>query len=173
MTDEAKGVTQTLIGNTLASLRRLPDLRAAIEGVILFLLVVGAGIWAVQMGVLALDPAPRATVGAISLSAFLLPALAEELVFRSWLPRGAPLAAVSSFVAFVFWHPLQVILNLPFARAEFTDASFLGLVAWLGLACTLARIRSGSIWPGVVIHWGGVVLWLALFGGAAQVQPCL
>ena len=30
MTDEAKGVTQTLIGNTLASLRRLPDLRAAI-----------------------------------------------------------------------------------------------------------------------------------------------
>lgn len=173
MTDEAKGVTQTLISNTLASLRRLPDLRAAIEGVILFLLVVGAGIWAVQMGVLVLDPAPRATVGAISLSAFLFPALAEELVFRSWLPRGAPLAAVASFIAYVFWHPLQVILNLPFARPEFTDASFLGLVAWLGLACTLARIRSGSIWPGVVIHWGVVVLWLALFGGAAQVQPGL
>ena len=30
MTDEAKGVTQILISNTLASLRRLPDLRAAI-----------------------------------------------------------------------------------------------------------------------------------------------
>ena len=166
---------QTLLGNTLASLRRLPDLRAAIEGVVLFLAVVGAGIWSVQMGVLTLDPVPSANVGAISLSAFLMPALAEELVFRSWLPRGAPLAAVASFVAYVFWHPLQVILHLPFARPEFTDASFLGLVAWLGLACTLARVRSGSIWPGVVIHWGVVVLWLALFGGHAPadgvVQP--
>ncbi len=51
---------QTLLGNALASLRRLPDLRAAIEGVILFLAVVGAGIWAVQMGVLKLDPVPSA-----------------------------------------------------------------------------------------------------------------
>lgn len=165
MTGEAKGVIQTLLSNTLASLRRLPDLRAAIEGLVLFLVVVGAGVWAVQMGLLQLNPVPRDNVGAISLSAFLVPALAEELVFRSWLPRGAPLAAVASFLAYVFWHPLQVILQLPFARPEFTDASFLGLVAWLGLACTLARVRSGSIWPGVVIHWGVVVLWLALFGG--------
>ena len=158
-------MTQTLISNTIASLRRLPDLRAAIEGVILFLLVIGAGAWAVQMGVLVLDLAPSTNVGAISLSAFLLPALAEELVFRSWLPRGAPLAAVASFLAFILWHPLQHLLHLPFARPEFTDTSFLGLVAWLGLACTLARVRSGSIWPGVIIHWGVVVLWLALFGG--------
>ena len=39
------------------------------------------------------------------------------------------------------------------------------MVACLGLACTLTRVRSGSIWPGVVIHWGVVVAWLALFGG--------
>ncbi len=163
----------SLITTAIASVRRLPDLRAAIEGVILFLMVVGAGIWAVQAGILVLDPAPAANVGAISLSAFLLPALAEELVFRSWLPRGAPLPAIASFLAYVFWHPLQVNLNLPFARPEFSNASFLGLVAWLGLACTLARVRSGSIWPGVVIHWGVVVLWLALFGGqgAVAVQP--
>ena len=178
MTLEADRVTDTppsLIGNTLSSLRRLPDPRAAIEGLVLFLAVVGAGIWAIQVGGLVLDPVPSASVGAISLSAFLLPALAEELVFRSWLPRGAPLPAVASFLAYVFWHPLQVILHLPFARPEFTDASFLGLVAWLGLACTLARVRSGSIWPGVVIHWGVVVLWLALFGGhpagAGTVRP--
>lgn len=162
---------QSLLANSFASLRRLPDLRAAIEGVILFLVVIGAGIWAVQAGVLVLHPVARDNVGAISLSAFLVPALAEEVVFRSWLPRGAPLAAVASFIAFVLWHPLQVILNLPFARPEFTDASFLGLVAWLGLACTLARVRSGSIWPGVIIHWGVVVLWLALFGGNGPVQP--
>ena len=170
MTDKAN--PQGLIATALASVRRLPDLRAAIEGLILFLIVVGAGIWAVQAGILVLDPAPAPHVGAISLSAFLLPALAEEIVFRSWLPRGAPLAAVASFLAYVFWHPLQVLLHLPLARPEFTDASFLGLVAWLGLACTLARVRSGSIWPGVIIHWGVVVLWLALFGGnGADVQP--
>lgn len=163
MTDQTN--PPSLIAISLASLRRLPDLRAAIEGVILFLIVVGAGIWAVQAGILVLDPAPAANVGAISLSAFLLPSLAEELVFRSWLPRGAAFAAIGSFVAFVLWHPLQVILHLPFARPEFSNASFLGLVAWLGLACTLARVRSGSIWPGVIIHWGVVVLWLALFGG--------
>jgi predicted Abi (CAAX) family protease len=151
----------------LASLRRLPDVRAAIEGVILFLVVILAGAWAVQMGVLVLAPVPRENVAAISLTAFFLPALIEELVFRSWLPRGAPFAAIASFVAFILWHPLQVILNLPFARPEFSDASFLGLVAWLGLACTLARVRSGSIWPGVVIHWGAVVVWLALFSGDA------
>jgi predicted Abi (CAAX) family protease len=163
----------SLIAIAIASVRRLPDLRAAIEGVILFLMVVGAGIWALQTGILVLDPAPAANVGVISLSAFLFPALAEELVFRSWLPRGAPLAAVASFLAYVLWHPLQVILHLPFARPEFTDASFLGLVAWLGLACTLALVRSGSIWPGVIIHWGVVVLWLALFGGSGgePVQP--
>lgn len=169
------GLGASLIANSLASLRRLPDMRAALEGIALFLVVIGAGIWAVQAGVLKLDPVPRDNVGVISLSAFLAPALAEELAFRSWLPRGAPLAAIGSFVAFVLWHPLQVILHLPFARPEFTDASFLGLVAWLGLACTLARVRSGSIWPGVVIHWGVVVLWLALFGGhpagGAGVQP--
>ena len=162
---------QNLLTTTLTSLRRLPDMRAALEGIVLFLMVIAAGIWAVHMGLLQLNPVPRDNVGAISLSAFLVPALAEELVFRSWLPRGAPLAAVASFLAYVFWHPLQVILHLPFARPEFTDASFLGLVAWLGLACTLARVRSGSIWPGVVIHWGVVVLWLALFGGGGPVQP--
>lgn len=159
------GPGASLIATSLASLRRLPDMRAAIEGVVLFLMVIAAGIWAMHAGVLVLDPMPRDNVGAISLSAFLVPALAEELVFRSWLPRGGAIAAVASFVAFVLWHPLQVILHLPFARPEFTDASFLGLVAWLGLACTLARVRSGSIWPGVIIHWGVVVLWLALFGG--------
>jgi predicted Abi (CAAX) family protease len=39
------------------------------------------------------------------------------------------------------------------------------VVATLGLACTLSRIRSGSIWPSVIIHWGIVVVWIALFRG--------
>ena len=35
----------------------------------------------------------------------------------------------------------------------------------LGLACTLSRIRSGSIWPAAIIHWGVVVVWKALYAG--------
>ncbi|MEY2757713.1 MAG: hypothetical protein RIR33_1491 [Pseudomonadota bacterium] len=150
---------------TMAALRRLPDLRAALEALVLFMLVLVAGGWAASHGVLTLDPMSRSQLMPIWLSAFLMPSLLEELAFRSWLPRAAPLAAVASFVTFVLWHPLQVWLNLPFARPEFVQPGFLMLVACLGFACTLTRIRSGSIWPGVVIHWGVVVAWLALFGG--------
>lgn len=155
------------VRQTIASLRRLPDIRAALEALILFLLVLLAGAWAVSDGALTLDPVGRDQLATIWLSAFLMPALLEELVFRGWLQRGAPLAATLSFLAFVLWHPLQVWLNLPFARPEFTRPGFLMVVATLGFACTLTRARSGSIWPGVVIHWGAVVAWLALFGGHA------
>jgi predicted Abi (CAAX) family protease len=112
---------------------------------------------------------PRGETLAISLSAFVLPALTEELAFRSWLRRGAPIAAVISLLAYIVWHPLQTWLHLPFGRPEFTDPRFVGLIAWLGLACTLSRIRSQSIWPPVIIHWGIVTVWIALFSGGAPV----
>jgi len=153
------------VRETLAALRRLPDIRAALEALVLFLLVLLAGAWAVGNGDLTLAPIPRGQLMSIWISAFLTPALLEELVFRGWLPRGAPMAAIASLAVFVLWHPLQVWLNLPFGRPEFTRPGFLLVVACLGLACTLTRLRSGSIWPGVVIHWGVVVAWLALFGG--------
>lgn len=153
------------VGETLAALRRLPDLRAAIEGVLLFLMVIAAGAWAASTGVLVLNPVPRDHVAAISLSAFLIPALSEEVVFRGWVRKGAPIAAVGSLLAYILWHPVQTWFGLPFGRPEFADPAFLGLVAWLGLACTLARLRSGSVWPGVVIHWGVVVVWKSLYGG--------
>ncbi len=149
----------------VAGLKRLPDMRGAIEGLLLFLMVVAAGIWAAMSGVLVPNPAPRSDLLAISLSAFLIPALGEELVFRGWQRKGLPVAAVLSLVAFILWHPAQAWLNLPFGRPEFLDPRFLSLVAWLGLACTLSRIRSGSIWPAVIIHWGVVVVWKALYGG--------
>lgn len=153
------------IGEIIASLRRLPDLRAAIEALVLFILVLIAGAWAANTGVLVLNPVPRASVGAIMVSAFLLPALTEELVFRGWVRRGAPIAAVASLLAYILWHPLQTIIGLPFGRPEFLNPAFLGLIAWLGLACTLTRLRSGSVWPGVIIHWGVVVMWKSLYGG--------
>jgi predicted Abi (CAAX) family protease len=168
------GVVSAVLGESLRSLRRLPDIRAAIEGLILFLVVLVAGALAVQAGILRIDPAPREEIRTLWLSVILFPVLAEELIFRSWLPRGAWMAAAFSLVAFVVWHPLQAGLGLATAQPEFRDPGFLMLVAILGGACTLARLRSGSIWPGVVIHWGVVILWLALFGGSgapSAVQP--
>lgn len=151
------------LGEVFSGLKRLPDLRGAVEGLVLFLVVVAAGVWAAMTGVLAPNPAPQADMLAISLSAFLVPALGEELVFRGWLRKGAPVGAVVSLVAYMLWHPLQTLLHLPFGREEFLDPRFLSLIAWLGLACTLSRIRSGSIWPAVIIHWGAVVVWKALY----------
>jgi predicted Abi (CAAX) family protease len=153
------------VNETLAGLKRLPDLRGAIEGLLLFLVVVAAGFWATASGVLELRAAPRSAMLAISLSAFVIPALGEELVFRGWLRKGAPLGAIASLLAYILWHPVQTWLHLPFGRPEFLDPRFLSLIAWLGLACTLSRIRSGSIWPAVIIHWGVVVVWKALYGG--------
>lgn len=157
----APGVLQTI----LSSLIRLPDFRAAVEGLGLFLLVVGMGIWGVYSGVLERDPVERSQILMISLTTFFFPVLTEELAFRGWVRAGAPIGAVASLIAYIFWHPLQTMLGLPFAREEFTDPSFLSIVATLGLACTLTRLRSGSIWPGVAIHWGAVVVWRVLFAG--------
>ncbi len=154
-----------VLAEVFAGLKRLPDFRAAIEALILFLVVVGAGVWAAMSGVLELRPVSRDQVFAISLSAFLIPVMGEELAFRGWLRKGAPLAAVLALLAYIAWHPLQTLLKLPFGRPEFLDPRFLALVAWLGLACTLSRIRSGSIWPAVIIHWGIVVVWKALYAG--------
>jgi uncharacterized protein len=154
-----------ILGEVFAGLKRLPDFRAAIEALILFLMVVAAGIWAAMSGVLEARPVSRDQVFAISLSAFLIPVMGEELAFRGWLKKGAPLAAVASLLAYIAWHPLQTLLQLPFGRPEFLDPRFLSLIAWLGLACTLSRIRSGSIWPAVIIHWGIVVVWKALYAG--------
>ena len=150
-----------------AGLRKLPDTRGAVEGVLLFVMVAAAGIWAAQSGMFQLNPIQRSSVFLLSVSAFVVPALAEELAFRGWLRRGAPISAVVSLLAYIVWHPLQTWLHLPFGRPEFLDPRFLSLIAWLGLACTLSRVRSGSIWPPVIIHWGIVVVWKALYGGEA------
>jgi predicted Abi (CAAX) family protease len=45
-------------------------------------------------------------------------------------------------------------------RTLLADPRFLVQVTLLGLACSLAYLVSGSIWPPVLIHWLTVVVWL-------------
>lgn len=159
------GLFGEVIAETIAALRRLPDLRAALEALVLFLLVLGMGAWAASQGVLVLKHTPISSneLIVVWLSAFLIPSLSEEVIFRGWVRRGAPIAAIGSLLAYILWHPVQTWFGLPYSRPEFLDPRFLGLIAAVGTACTISRLRSGSIWPAVVIHWGAVVMWISLY----------
>ena len=95
--------------------------------------------------------------------AFVVPALAEETVFRVILAgRTGRVRAVIALAAFVLWHPVQVWLGLPMAQPVFLEPAFLVMAALLGVVCILAYRRSGSIWPAVMIHWLTVVAWKGL-----------
>ena len=166
MSQEQRNPVAVVLANLISGLIRLPDLRGAIEALGLFILVLLAGAWAAQAGVLTFAPlADQNAITQISLIAFFVPGISEEVIFRGWLPRGQPVAAAISLVAFVAWHPIQILIGSPFAEPLFADPRYLALVAFLGVCCTVSRLRSGSIWPAVVIHWGVVVIWKALFGG--------
>ena len=93
--DSRPATPNPIPSEVFSGLKRLPDLRAALEGLILFLVVVAAGIWAAGSGVLELRPVSRDQVFAISLSAFIIPVMGEELVFRGWLRKGAPIGTRS------------------------------------------------------------------------------
>jgi predicted Abi (CAAX) family protease len=104
-----------------------------------------------------------------ALGLFFFPALQEELLFRALLLPSAlegvsPLALVPwvalSVGLFVAWHPLLAGTRLDPLRTLLQDPRFLVQVTLLGLACSLAFLVSGSIWPPVLIHWLTVVVWL-------------
>lgn len=106
---------------------------------------------------------PRAVV------LFLFPALGEELLFRALLlPTrfdGVGVMAQVPWVAlsvglFVAWHPLLARTRRDPLRTLLADRRFLVQATLLGLACSLAYLVSGSIWPPVLIHWLTVVVWL-------------
>ncbi|WP_170150319.1 CPBP family glutamic-type intramembrane protease [Maricaulis maris] len=100
---------------------------------------------------------------AVAAVAILIPAFAEELVFRvSLAGRRGRVRAALAIAAFVLWHPVQAWLGLPMAQAVFLEPGFLAITAALGLACTLAWRISGSIWPPVLLHWLVVVGWKGL-----------
>ena len=104
----------------------------------------------------------------------ILPSIVEELLFRvlliphpvegfPWRPQLAWIAL--SLGLFVLYHPLAARLWYPRARRLFDDPRFLVQATLLGVACSLAYVGSGSLWPPVLIHWLAVVIWLEPLGG--------
>ena len=100
----------------------------------------------------------------------VVPAFAEEWVFRGWLipARGESTRPALWFAVglllFVAWHVVEALTFLPGAHL-FLTVPFLACALVLGGACALMRYRTGSLWPAVALHGLTVFLWQALFGG--------
>lgn len=106
----------------------------------------------------------------LALRAALVPALAEEALFRLPVARcRRPRVAVASLAAFWAWH-LVGGLAVAEARPVLWDPTFLGLAALLGLACTISAWRARTIWPAVAIHWAVVAGWALIWGGPAWLR---
>ncbi|MEO0607548.1 MAG: CPBP family glutamic-type intramembrane protease [Pseudomonadota bacterium] len=106
-----------------------------------------------------------------ALIAMVLPAILEELVFRGPLLRQqtrtghVPAWAIAAaLIVFVIWHPLNTVLFMPQAAETFRDWRFLLVTAWLGLIATLMTLRTRSLWPAILFHWGIVLAWKSLLG---------
>lgn len=107
---------------------------------------------------------------------FVTPALVEEFFFRALLlphpqePAGSGtrwVVGTLGLAAYVASHPLNAML-FPVNHSTFTDPRFLLLATELGVACTLAYYKSGSLWPPVFLHGLIVNTWLLLFDGHAR-----
>lgn len=113
------------------------------------------------------------TIVTFTLLHLVLPGVFEEMIFRVlWLPaKGEPWknSAVGWFwgalLIFVLWHPFMALTWLPKFQYVFLDWRFLFVVVMLGITCGLMYIRTGSIWPPMILHWATVVLWKTFLGG--------
>ena len=121
----------------------------------------------------------RKIVIKIITTSLIAPGILEELVFRViLLPQPSEnltfqtisIWSLISLLLFVIYHPLNGITFFAAGRETFFNPVFLFLAALLGLICTVAYLRSGSIWISVVIHWLIVVTWLLCLGGIQRLK---
>jgi predicted Abi (CAAX) family protease len=116
------------------------------------------------------SPQPLGRALPVGALLFVVPALAEELVFRAALvPR--PSEPASAFrlawplAAFVLWHPLQAWTVGPPWSATFLQPWFLVAVAVLGATLTAVYRVTGSVWACAAVHWAAVAAWKLLLDG--------
>jgi len=138
----------------------------------------GAAAIGIPTGFLKLAPVALRAGTLLGTSAILLlhPSFIEELLFRA-LPiphpeegastRATAIGAALGVVLFVAAHPLDCLIFRPAAFTVFTNPVYLVLAGLLGLSCSVAYVRSGSIWPAVLLHWLAVNVWIFLLGGDA------
>ncbi|WP_346764945.1 CPBP family glutamic-type intramembrane protease [Caulobacter sp. 602-2] len=106
------------------------------------------------------------------LTVWIIPALGEEIPFRALLLPGRDetrrpwLWVAVSTALYVAWHPLETLTFLPHATM-FLRWDFLACTAILGVSCALMRLRTGSLWPAVLLHGGFVVAWQTWLGGVS------
>lgn len=122
-------------------------------------------------GLYAIGPARTQGLPLRLLSVLIAPAIGEEAFFRGLLiPARAETRTPARDLAvatgiFTLWHVFEAKTFLPAAARMFTRPDFLGCAAILGLGCGVIRQRTGSIWPGVALHWLMVTLWQTWLGG--------
>jgi len=159
-----------------SGLRTLPQGRGWIESGVWSLLLVGVAAPLAWAGGL-VTPAQAGPADARTLlEPFLVPALLEEGIFRGLLlphpgDASVPLRRrarwwLASLVLYVGSHPLAATLFRPAARSVFDAPAFLLEAALLGIAATALYQRTGSLWPGVLLHGALVAAWLNLGGMA-------
>jgi predicted Abi (CAAX) family protease len=167
---------RAIVARVRLALITWPDGKAWVEfcGAAALFAIVSAAI-GLSTGLLHLAPRDGAEIIRVAATAFLAPALSEELVFRGALipGRGEGVSGfawvVASTVLFTLWHVIETTF-LPGGSAFFRRFDFLVLAALLGLLCGLLRWRSGSLWPAVFLHWIAAVAWIGWFGGPSLTE---
>jgi predicted Abi (CAAX) family protease len=110
----------------------------------------------------------------IVLVTLFLPATAEEAFFRVvLLPHKLEQASLLtqcligsiSLILFIIYHPFNATFFIRNARATFNSFAFLTSAGILGAICTVAYLKSGSIYPPIMLHWVFVLGWLLGLGG--------
>ena len=122
-------------------------------------------------GLYALHAANLAGMPLRLLTVLVAPAIGEEAVFRGLLvpdraEAARPLAPLTlAILIFVLWHLVEAHTFLPAAAPLFDRPDFLICAGLLGTGCAWIRWRTGSIWPGVALHWTMVTIWQTWLGG--------
>ncbi|HAX79549.1 MAG TPA: CPBP family intramembrane metalloprotease [Cyanobacteria bacterium UBA11372] len=172
---------QTLVYRFITAISTLPSAQAWLYTAVLLLLLTLISLpLGFYFGFLQFDilKATRRTVASVAAGS-LVTALSEELFFRVLFlphPHESTTLAVGwfwggvSLVIFIIYHPLNGVSFYPPGRQLFFNPIFLLLAGFLGVACTLAYLQSGSFWLPVAIHWLTLLVWLVLLGGYGKLN---